>query len=106
MKFRTRKHSHQESTVIGSRDIHDIRSKSNKCFPRLWGNRTMGIFGGEFPKEIKHDCRLIRTKDDKYYLSIPIEKEVVNKKLKYNACALDPGERVFRVSMVQMGHHI
>ena len=96
MKYRTQKHSYHESIVIEAHDIRDIKNKSIKCFPRLWGGRTMGIFGEEFPREIKHDCRLIRTKDDKYYLSIPVEREVKPKKLKYNACALDPGERVFQ----------
>ena len=44
----------------------------------------MGILGENFPEKIEHDCLLIRT------------KEVNPKKLKYNACSLDPGERVFQ----------
>ncbi len=70
---------------------------SKYCFPRIWVGGLLGTFKEKLPCHINHDCRLIKTINNKYYLAIPTDIE----KPKFvfrrnNAVGLDPGERIFQ----------
>ena len=70
---------------------------SNYCFPRLWQKELLGTFKEKLPCHINHDCRLIRTVNNRYYLAIPTDIEKPGLVFRRNyTVALDPGERLFQ----------
>ena len=67
------------------------------CFPKTWGKRSLRTFGERLPLDIQHDCRLIRTAEGKYYLTVPIDQYISPITLLVgHVASLDPGEKIFQ----------
>jgi putative transposase len=98
MKFRRKKTSTQDSIEIRSRDLKRYQTGEYACFPRKWEEEILTTFRENLPDVINHDCRLIMTKDNKFYLAIPTDIPTVPKILKYNAVSLDPGVNTFQTA--------
>jgi len=103
MKFRLRKNCIQESIVINHKHLRRNDEGKWSCFPRIWEKEILDTFDEELPESINHDCRLIMTKDNKFYLAVPMDVPVTPKILQYNAISLDPGVRIFQTTYDTMG---
>lgn len=98
MKFRSKKKSRQSSFVIGHKNFRWNDNGDLYCFPKIWKKEIFGIFSEPLPATINHDSRLIMTRDEKFYLSIPIDVPIITKQQKFNAVSLDPGTRIFQTT--------
>lgn len=95
MKYRIKKKN--QSLNIPHKFINYQKDKiTNKlicyAFPTFFGKKSLN--SKKIIKKPKHDCRLL-WKDDYYYLAVPVEKKIKEKKKKNIQCSIDPGERNF-----------
>ena len=79
MHFRSRKYLAQESIVIRSRDFKDVKEGQLQCYPSKWRGGLIRSFNDRLPSAefITKSVRLIRTKEDKYYIALPLEVKLV-----------------------------
>jgi IS605 OrfB family transposase len=88
----------QESIVINHKHLKRDNEGHWSCFPKMWDKERLNVFTEKLPDKIEHDCRLIMTKDDKYYLAVPISVNVKPQKSERSVVSLDPGVRIFQTT--------
>ena len=112
MHHRKKKDMLQQSFVLPHRCI--IKEDNTiSCFQTMWKKEEIKenepsyeiieTFGDKFPEIINHDCRLVMTKDNKFYLCIPCDIEKKIKEPKNNVVAMDPGSRTFQTTFDDKG---
>jgi transposase len=90
MKHRTKKGN--QSLNIPHKYIKNKNNTSYYMFPTFFGKNSLNC-----KKKIsqpKHDCRFL-LKDGNFYLAIPVDKKIKDKKINRIECSIDPGERNF-----------
>ncbi len=99
MKFRKKKSD--QTFVINSKHFK-VKKEGIFCFPRKWGKEPLLTYSEEIPLVEKkgklcigHDCRVTITRDNKFYLIVPIDVEIRTKD-GVSICSLDPGVRIFQ----------
>ena len=92
MKFRRRK---CDRTFVLHKKHFKITEEKIYCYTRMWKKRPILTYSEEIPP-INHDCRVLVTRDNKFYLIIPIDIEIQKKKENFSICSLDPGVRIFQ----------
>jgi transposase len=98
MKYKRKKDMIQETLVINHKNLKRDNEGHWSCFPKMWDKERLNVFTEKLPDKIEHDCRLIMTKDDKYYLAVPISVNVKSQKPERSVVSLDPGVRIFQTT--------
>lgn len=95
MHYRSKKDIFEKSIVINHKHITQS-TEGLKFFSRTWSNEPINLLE-EVPL-IRHDCRLTMTKDNRFYIIIPIDIDETNhpKRRRNNIAALDPGVKIFQ----------
>ena len=98
-KYKSRKKDFSTSIEIRTRSIKFINNEQKennkiRIWPTYFGfkNKNDGIIIKSKIPELSYSCKLILTKNNKYYLAIPSNKEFKNDN-NNNVCAIDPGVR-------------
>lgn len=93
MHYRSKKDIYEKSIKIQHRHIKQSEA-GIKIYSKIWSNEFIK-FKEKVP-EIKHDCRMTMTKDNRFYLIIPVDSDIKEKQRNNNIAALDPGVKIFQ----------
>ena len=97
-KIKYKSYKDTTSIILPKLDIREVTNEYISMFPRFFKDKKIKIKGLN-NLEIKHDCRLQKLPNCKFYLCIPNDKDQINNKKDnledYNVCSIDPGIRTF-----------
>lgn len=105
MHYRRKKEILLEAINIGKKHFKIVKNKLT-AFVKSWKGLYFAKYSEEIPSKIEHDAKLLRTKDGKFFLSIPTDVSKENYKNRKKAVALDPGIRTFMTSFDTEGESI
>lgn len=99
MDFKRKKKMLQEVITLRKRDMRQNTNGSLSCYVRAWQGGVFNFYREKVAlNDLPESIKIIKTKAGKYYMALSKEQPKREKKLKYNAVALDPGVRIFQTT--------
>lgn len=105
MGFRNKRKCLSECITLRHRDFSFDKQGKLCAHKKMWHGTFFEFYSEQLtPEDIKHDSKIIRRKNGKYYLAIPIDIPTPMEKSSDRIVALDPGVRIFQTTYDNQGN--